>query len=69
MTVSVSLTCASFIVTAMLSVLPTSSSTSLSTTDENPESSAWMVYLPGGSRTRRYSPFSLVTAVDMNPVS
>ena len=35
----------------------------------NPDSSAWMVYLPGGTLTRRYSPRSSVTAVITRPVA
>src|SRR4029079_9097657 len=40
-----------------------------STTVVNPDSSAWIVYLPAGTLARRYSPFSLVTATSCRPAS
>src|SRR3954452_15384137 len=68
-TVSVSVTEASFIVNGIVAFWPTRISTSRSTTVVNPESSAWMVYLPAGTLASRYSPFSLVTAASCRPAS
>ena len=69
MTVSVSVTDASFSVNGIVAFWPTSSSTSLNMTVEKPDSSACSVYLPGGMFCSRYWPFSLVTAVIVRPAA